>query len=133
MVNTTTTGVNIIKEVTENTCEWQWVQQADLDLSGVPKKIIVFLGKRGVKKSEKMQTKFRRNGTEVDRERANALAKVMIARRGEPLMEDQKTVFEGCEELLGGGNVEGDEEWKFLVSGWKVIKSPSPDVRMWIK
>ncbi|GMH55451.1 hypothetical protein TL16_g01910 [Triparma laevis f. inornata] len=67
--------------------------------------------------------KFKRNGKEVDRERAAALAGKMIERRGEKLMEDQVAIFASCEEFLRDG---GDERWKAL-------ESTSKDVEMSMK
>ncbi|GMH73697.1 hypothetical protein TL16_g06259 [Triparma laevis f. inornata] len=124
MVEATSTGVHIIKELTENTCEWTRAQQADLKFSSaMPVSVLGMVAKQELAWSNQLQEKFRRNEKEVDRERMAALALKMIERRGKPLMGDQKAVFEGCEELLGGA---GEEEWKAL-------NSPSKEVEMSLK
>ena len=90
MVKATTKAVFIIKELTENTCEWTRLMQADLKLSSeIPKSALDFIVKAQMGYANKAQEKFRRNGREVDRERVNRLAGIMIARRGKPLMDDQ--------------------------------------------
>ena len=74
-------------------------------------------------KANELQKKFRRNGKEVDRERVNALAKVMRERRGKPLMGDEVAVFESSEGLLGDG----------VEEGWKALESTSKEVEMSMK
>ncbi|GMI18486.1 hypothetical protein TrLO_g14651 [Triparma laevis f. longispina] len=109
MVEATTTGVYIIKELTENTCEWTRAQQADLKISRFLclQTCWTWLPRQQMAWANELQEKFRRNGKEVDVERVTALAGKMIEWRGKKLMEDQKAVFKSCEELLGGGGEEG--------------------------
>lgn len=97
MTKATARGAHIIRKLTENTCEWTRVQQVDLRMSGVPNRILDFLAKRQLELSNKLQKKFRRNGREVDRERVHAVVDAMTRRRGMPLIEDQRAVFERCE------------------------------------
>ncbi|GMH47367.1 hypothetical protein TL16_g00047 [Triparma laevis f. inornata] len=124
MVEPTTTGVHIIKEFAENTCEWTRVLQADLKFtSAMPVSVLELIAKIEMRKSNEEQEKFRRNGKEVDRERVAALAGEMRERRGKLSMADQKAVFKSCEELFGDGGEEG----------WKALESTSKDVEMSMK
>ncbi|GMH68801.1 hypothetical protein TrLO_g1825 [Triparma laevis f. longispina] len=114
MVEATSKGVFIIKELTENTCEWTRAQQGDLKFSSrIPASMVDLIVKKQLGRAYEVQEKFRRNGKAVDRDREAALAREMIERRGKSLMEDQKAIFKSCEELLGGG---GEEGWKALES-----------------
>ncbi|GMH72902.1 hypothetical protein TL16_g06036 [Triparma laevis f. inornata] len=95
MVEGTSKGVFIIKELTENTCEWTRAQQANLKFSSsMPVSALEFLTKLQMSYANEVQKKFRRNGKEVDRERVAALAGKMIERRGKLLMEDQAAALE---------------------------------------
>ncbi|GMH56674.1 hypothetical protein TrST_g10865 [Triparma strigata] len=123
MILGTTRGVHIIKEITENTCEWTKVQQADLKISVLPEYLIDFLARQQLGKVNEVQEKFKRNGHEVDQEVANAFKKIMRKRRGVAPMEDQVEVFERCLTLLG----EGEEE------GWNPLDSNSKEVEMKMK
>ncbi|GMH59475.1 hypothetical protein TL16_g02835 [Triparma laevis f. inornata] len=87
MVKGTSTGVYIIKELTENTCEWTWAQQIDFKIS-LTANMLDFFAKQNLAWADELQEKFRRNGKEVDGERVAALAGKMIDWRGEKLMED---------------------------------------------
>lgn len=100
-MKTTSTGVQIIKEFTNNTCEWTRLMQADLKLSSeIPKSALDFIVKAQMGYANKAQEKFRRNGREVDRERVNRLAGIMIARRGKPLMDDQVRLEVACTHIV---------------------------------
>ena len=123
MHEATSRCVYIVKEITQNTCEWTWVQQVDLKIS-IHAKLLDIAARQQLSWANELQEKFRRNGKEVDREKVAALVKVIQERRGVPLMEDQVEVFERCETLLGE---EGGEE------GWKALKSTSQDVEMKLK
>ncbi|GMH50779.1 hypothetical protein TL16_g00866 [Triparma laevis f. inornata] len=124
MVKGTTTGVHIVKELTENTCEWTRVIQADLKFSSaMPVSVLDLVAKQELAWPNKLQEKLRRNGKEVDREVAAALAGEMIEQRRKPLMADQVVVFESCEELLG---VKAEE-------GWKALESTNKEVEMLMK
>ncbi|GMH67615.1 hypothetical protein TL16_g04726 [Triparma laevis f. inornata] len=124
MHEATSRGVHIVKELTENTCEWTRAQQADLKFSSaMPVSLLDRVAKKELAWANEYQEKFRRNGKEVDGERVAALAGKMIARREKPLMNDQVAVFASCQELLGG---EGEE-------GWKVLGSTSKEVEMSMK
>ncbi|GMH91106.1 hypothetical protein TL16_g11959 [Triparma laevis f. inornata] len=116
-------GVHLIKELSHNACEWTRAQQGDLKIPGLPMAMMDFVAKQQLAWSNQLKEQYRRNGKEVDRERRNAMAEVMRARRGKPLIEDQKAVFASCEELLGG---EAEE-------GWKALESTSPEVEMSFK
>ena len=115
-------GIYIIKELTDNTCEWTRIQQVDFKVK-LPKKLLHLAATQQLGWANEVQEKFRRNGKVVDQERVDFLAEVMRARRGQPLMDDQQEVFDRCMELLGDG---GDD-------GWEVLESPCPDVEMWMK
>ncbi|GMH78176.1 hypothetical protein TrLO_g2562 [Triparma laevis f. longispina] len=131
MTRASSRGVIIIKELTENTCEWTRVQQVDLKFTKVmPSSVLDFLIKQHLGWANEMQEQFRRNGKRVDRERLVALSEVMRRRRGKPLHADQERVFTECMRLFGET---GDEGWKLKVLGWKAIESPCPDTDMWIK
>jgi len=133
MHKATTRGVYIIKEVTENTCEWTKVLQADLKIS-LPGRVMDIAARQHLGGANETQEKFRRNRKEVDRERGAALAEVMIGRRGVALMEDQVEVFERCVKMAGDVVGVGEEEdWKMSLLGWKVLNSPCLDVKMWMK
>ncbi|GMH58858.1 hypothetical protein TrLO_g8001 [Triparma laevis f. longispina] len=124
MVEATSTGVHIIKELSESTCELMSAQQSDFKFSSaIPLSVLDFVAKQPMNYVNEIQKKFRHNGKEVDRERAAALAREMIERRGEPLMADQMAVFNRSEELLGDGRGEM----------WKALGSTNPDVEMSIK
>ena len=122
MVAATSKGIYIVKELTDNTCEWTRIQQVDFKVK-LPKKLLHLAATQQLGWANEVQEKFRRNGKVVDQERVDALAEVMRARRGQPLVDDQQEVFDRCMELLGDG---GDD-------GWAVLESPCPDVEMWIK
>ena len=77
MVKGTSTGVCIIKELTENTCEWTWAQQIDFKFS-LTANMLDFFAKQNLAWADELQEKFRRNGKEVDGERVAALAGKMI-------------------------------------------------------
>lgn len=113
-------GVYMFREHTENTCEFTRAQHIDLNIARLPTRLLDFLAKQQLGRANKLHEKFRRNGEEVDRERASALARVMMALRGKPLLEDQRACFERCMALLG----DGDE------TNWKAMESPYPDVVM---
>ncbi|GMH68630.1 hypothetical protein TL16_g04977 [Triparma laevis f. inornata] len=119
-----TRGVHIIKEVTEQTCEWTKSLQGDLKIPNLPRTILDFVAKQQLKSANEMWEKYKRNGREVDVEKCEYLAGVMKVKRGEELMEDQKPVFKSCMQLLEDGN---EADWKALAS------SKSPDVEMSIK
>ncbi|GMH77977.1 hypothetical protein TL16_g07607 [Triparma laevis f. inornata] len=121
MVEATSKGVYIVKELTENTCEWTRAQQVNLNIS-LPANMLDFLAKQQLGWANEYQEDYRRNGNEVDREIRVALARKMIERRGSPLMEDQLQVFKRCEELLGGGE-----------AGWEALESTSQSVNMSMK
>ncbi|GMH74562.1 hypothetical protein TL16_g06498 [Triparma laevis f. inornata] len=114
----TTRGVYVVKELTENTCEWTRAQQVDLKIS-LPANVLNFVATQEMAWANKIQDTFRRNGKEVDVERIAAVAERMKARRGKPPMEDQLEIFSVCEELL-----KDDLEWKH------VDASAYPDVEM---
>ncbi|GMH90953.1 hypothetical protein TL16_g11919 [Triparma laevis f. inornata] len=125
MVKATSRGVYVIKELTENTCEWTRAQQFDLNIAGVPLRVANIIAKEELKKANKTQEKFRRNGKEVDRETMNALARVMEEKKNEPLMQDQVAVFERCEEFFGDVNCS---------EGWKPIDTVAyPNSKMWMQ
>ncbi|GMH53091.1 hypothetical protein TL16_g01370 [Triparma laevis f. inornata] len=133
MVDGTSEGVFIVKELTENTCEYARAQMGDLKLSSrMPVSALEVVAMMQMGQANVLQEKLRRNGKEVDREGVVALAEIIGDRREVPLMEDQAPAFERCLAMLGDGGY-GDEEWKLSVLGWKVLESPSPDVRMLIK
>ncbi|GMH79606.1 hypothetical protein TrST_g7877 [Triparma strigata] len=123
MVRAGIRGVYIVKELTDNTCEWTWAQQLDLKIKAMTKKLLAFIVWQQLGWVDEMYEKFKRNGMEVDRENREVLIKVMKARRGTPLMEDQVEIFERCSALLGeeGGG------------GWKPLSSKNAEVKMAIK
>ena len=123
MIQATTRGVHIVRELTENTCEWTRVQQGDLNITGLPRKVLDFVAKQQLGAADVMKEKFRRNGLEVDREGEVALIDVMKKRRGFPLMEDQAETVESCIALLGDVR-DGSG------GGWTKIESPSHEVEM---
>ncbi|GMH70055.1 hypothetical protein TrLO_g14469 [Triparma laevis f. longispina] len=116
-------GLNIFKELTNNTCEWMRAQQVDLKISVITSNMADFFAKQELGWANDVQEHFRRNGKEVDRERGVALAEIMRGRRGKPLMDDQVPVFENCKALLGGGAEEV----------WKALESTCPGVEMSMK
>ena len=59
MQEAVTRGIHIIKETTENTCEWTKVQQVDLKLSVLPEYLIDFLVKQQLGKANEEQEKVR--------------------------------------------------------------------------
>ena len=122
MTAATSKGIYIIKELTDNTCEWTRIQQVELNVK-LPKRLLDFMAKHHLGWANELQEEFRRNGKVVDQEGVEALAKVMRANWGKPLMDDQQEAFERCMELLGDGSDEG----------WAALESPCPDVEMWIK
>ncbi|GMI02833.1 hypothetical protein TrVE_jg4749 [Triparma verrucosa] len=133
-VEATSRGVQVIKELTDNTCEWIRAQQADLKLSSaIPSSVIELVVMKEMASSDVCQDKYRRNGKEVDLERVADLSQVMRARRGTPLMEDQAAVFERCLSMAKDAVTGDDEDWKLKVLGWEDLDSPFPDVKMWIK
>ncbi|GMI17500.1 hypothetical protein TrLO_g6041 [Triparma laevis f. longispina] len=117
------TGTYIFKELTDNTCEWTWLQNADLNIARMPKNLLDFLTKSQLGWANEVQEQYKRNGRKVDRERVAALAKTMLSMQGVPLQQDQAEIFQRCLELFKGG---GDE-------GWTLLKSPSPNVEMSMK
>ena len=87
MVEGTSKGVFIIKELTENTCQLTRAQLGDLKFSSaMPVSVLDLIIKQQLVAANEVQEEFRRNGKEVDREGVSTLAKKMIERRGEPLM-----------------------------------------------
>ena len=122
MSKATSRGVYIVKEITDNTCEWTRVQQADLKIS-LPARVMDIVVKQHLSWANQLQEKFRRNGKEVDREAVAALVEMMEQRRGVALIKDQVVAFKRCFALLGAEDGEG----------WKPLASPSPDVEMKIK
>ena len=133
MVDGTSEGVFIVKELTENTCEYARAQMGDLKPSSrMPVSALEVVAMMQMGQANVLQEKLRRNGKEVDRDGVVALAEIIGDRRGVPLMEDQAPAFERCLAMLGDGGY-GDEELKLSVLGWKVLESPPPDVRMLIK
>ena len=68
-----------------------------------------------------LKAQRQKEGQVKDREQTKALATIMIENRGKRLMLGQQATFERCIEPSR------DEE------GWAVLKSPSPEVDMWIK
>ncbi|GMI06855.1 hypothetical protein TrLO_g15384 [Triparma laevis f. longispina] len=74
-VGATSQGVHIIKELTEDTCEWTKAQQADLKFSSVMRvSVLDMVAKQQMGYTNEVQEKFRRNGKEVDMDRVAALA-----------------------------------------------------------
>ena len=160
-VEATSRGVQVIKELTDNTSLWIRAQQADLKLSSaIPSSVIgeklvvdpachsaAFLTRytaaallvselvvmKEMASSNVCQDKYRRNGKEVDLERVAALSQVMRARKGTPLMEDQAAVVERCLSMAKNAVTGDDEDCKLKVLGWKDLDSPFPDVKMLIK
>ncbi|GMH61177.1 hypothetical protein TL16_g03202 [Triparma laevis f. inornata] len=124
MMQATSRGVYVVRELTENTCEWTRAQQVDLNIVALPAYMLDFLAKQQLAPGNEIQQKFRRNGREVDRETRDALAAVMREQRGRPLMDDQVPAFERCMSLQDGGG-----------EGWKVLKPPPhcTDTKMWLK
>ena len=93
MQGATSRGIYIIKELTDNTCEWTRFQQADLKIAVLPANVMDLIVKQQLDWANEEEDKFKRNGKEVDREVRTALAEVITARRGVPLMEDQVEVL----------------------------------------
>ncbi|GMH88845.1 hypothetical protein TrST_g3649 [Triparma strigata] len=122
MTLASSSGVHIVKEITDHICEWTRAQRVDLNIA-LSASMLDFLAKQQLAQSNVLQEKHMRNGKEVDREVRDALAVIMIEERGTKLMEDQVVVFDRCLSLLGDGEDQG----------WKSIKSPSPDVEMKMK
>ncbi|GMH92017.1 hypothetical protein TrST_g565 [Triparma strigata] len=121
----TTRGVYIVRELTDNTCEWTWAQQVDMKIA-LPARALVMYATKSLARANKLQDMFRRNGKAVDRERVEALATIMQGRRGMPPMADQAGVFERCLELLREGGEPSEK-------GWKNLESPSQEVEMKMK
>ena len=84
-----TRGVFIVRELTENTCEWTRVQQVNLKVS-LPKPVMDMLTKNELGMANRFQEEYRRNGNDVDKETRLAIAKIMKERRGVPLTADQE-------------------------------------------
>ena len=123
MHEATSRGVHIVKELTENTCEWTRVQQVDLKITALPATVLDITARQHLGWANEYQERFRRNWKEVDREGVAALAKVIKERRGVALLEDQIGVFERCSALLREG----------VGEGWKVLEPISLEVEMKVK
>ncbi|GMI14487.1 hypothetical protein TrLO_g4880 [Triparma laevis f. longispina] len=120
-------GFDIIKPLSENTCVWTRVQQVDLKISVLPKSFFDIVARHELGYSNEVQEKYRRNEAVVDRERLDALAEKMRLRRNQPLLPDQKPVFERCMELFGDGSKDKSSY------GWKSLESNSKEVVMSLK
>lgn len=78
MREATSRGVHIVKELTENTCEWTRVQQqVDLKITALPATVLDITARQHLGWANEYQERFRRNWKEVDREGVAALAKVI--------------------------------------------------------
>ncbi|GMH84308.1 hypothetical protein TL16_g09884 [Triparma laevis f. inornata] len=121
----TSKGVYVIREITENTCEWTRVQNVDLKLTSIPVSILEFYTVNELNWANDVQEKYKRNNKDVDRERVESIAELMIACRNKPLMKDQASVYKRCVMLLGDKN--SQNEWHDLED------SSCPDVTMTMK
>ena len=65
MVRAGIRGVYIVKELTDNTCEWTWAQQLDLKIKAMTKKLLAFIVWQQLGWVDEMYEKFKRNGMEV--------------------------------------------------------------------
>ncbi|GMH96230.1 hypothetical protein TrST_g8697 [Triparma strigata] len=117
MVCADSRGVYVIKEVTENTCEWTWVQNVNLKISVLPANAMDFIAMQQLFWADEVHEQHRRNDREVDMEYVQGLLNDMKSSRGRPLMDDQVPLLERCKELLG-------------TTEWKSLELPDPDVKM---
>ncbi|GMI09905.1 hypothetical protein TrLO_g15291 [Triparma laevis f. longispina] len=124
MMDASSRGVHIFKEISENTCEWTWAQQADLRFSNMPKSLMDFLAKQNLAWADEVQEKYRRNGKEVDKEKRLVAANTVRELKNTSLIEDQQQMFARCMELIDQSN--GDEEWR-------PMESPFQEITMEIK
>ncbi|GMH58464.1 hypothetical protein TrLO_g7392 [Triparma laevis f. longispina] len=95
----TNSGFHIVKDLTENTCEWTRAQQVDVNIAALPAAMMEFAATQHLAWANTLQEEFRRNGKEMGRERVAAVAGEIIERRGKRLIEDQVAVFASCEEV----------------------------------
>ena len=89
MVRGLSRGLHVVKELTENTCEWSRVLMVDIKIA-LPKAILDMLSRSNLVWANQLQEEFKRNGNMVDRERRLSLATTMKRRRGIQLTKEQQ-------------------------------------------
>ena len=131
MVEGSSRGIHIVRQLTDNICEWTRTQQVDIKAS-LPKLVMDMMTKAQMAWANELEEKHRRNGKEVDREMRLTLAELMMQRQGMQLNRDQEALYQRCKEM-DADVIAQTKAWKLNVLGWKNIKSPSHDVHMSIK
>ena len=121
-------NLNIIKQLTENTCEWTRALSADFKFGAMmPQSVLNFISLHEIGRSTELYEKYRRNGREVDREKRAEVVKTIRSWKEKKLDPDQQEFFERSTAVWGDGD--GDDE------GWKPLKATSncPDIEMSMK
>ena len=59
MMLASSSGVHIVKEITDNTCEWTRAQRVDLNIAALPASMLDFLAKQQLAQSNVLQEKVR--------------------------------------------------------------------------
>ncbi|GMH95294.1 hypothetical protein TL16_g13121 [Triparma laevis f. inornata] len=121
-------NLNIIKQLTENACEWTRALTADYKFVAImPQSVLDFISLHEVGRSTEQYEKFRRNGREVDREKRAEVVKTIRSWKGKKLDPDQQEFFKRSTAVWGDGD--GDNE------GWKPLKATAncPDIEMSMK